>query len=275
MSTLKNTLINDTGYLTLPSGNTSQRPSPASTGMIRYNNQTFFCEVYNGSSWVNFTPQIAAPYATSGLCVYLDAGNTNSYSGSGTAWNDLSGLNNGTTLSGTYSYGSSPRGYISFGGGKAQSTNMNSWNIPGSGGITVEAWIWWNTFSPGNYQFFFSDTAAYWRTGIQNGGGFYWNMGNRSDKSSATTPVNTQTWQQLVWTSNGVTTLIYRNASQVVSAGDSGFATGFSAWILGQGEGGQYPLSNARMSIFRLYNRVLSPSEITKNWNYDKSGFGL
>jgi|688.fasta_scaffold2032650_2 hypothetical protein len=38
--------------LTLPSGNTLQRPSSPNAGMIRYNNQTNQIEGYDGIRWV-------------------------------------------------------------------------------------------------------------------------------------------------------------------------------------------------------------------------------
>jgi len=39
MATLKNTTINDTGFLQLPVGTTAQRPT-AATGMVRWNSST-------------------------------------------------------------------------------------------------------------------------------------------------------------------------------------------------------------------------------------------
>jgi len=53
MATLKNTTINDTGFLQLPSGNTAQRPVSPSNGMLRYNTTTGAIEGYAGSSWVS------------------------------------------------------------------------------------------------------------------------------------------------------------------------------------------------------------------------------
>ncbi len=52
MATLKNTIINDTGYLTLPAGTTAQRPA-ATTGMIRVNTNTtpYLLEVYTGATY--------------------------------------------------------------------------------------------------------------------------------------------------------------------------------------------------------------------------------
>lgn len=54
MATLKNTTINDTGYIQLPVGNTSQRPS-AANGMVRYNSESGKFETYAGGSWRTVT----------------------------------------------------------------------------------------------------------------------------------------------------------------------------------------------------------------------------
>jgi hypothetical protein len=50
MASLKNTIIDDTGHLTLPVGTTLQRPTPAN-GMIRINITTtpYIFEIYNGA----------------------------------------------------------------------------------------------------------------------------------------------------------------------------------------------------------------------------------
>lgn len=52
MASLKNTIINDTGYIQLPSGTTAQRPT-ASNGMMRYNTTLNVVEMYNSatSTW--------------------------------------------------------------------------------------------------------------------------------------------------------------------------------------------------------------------------------
>jgi hypothetical protein len=40
-------------YMTVPSGNTAQRPNPAEAGMIRLNTETGNLEGYKGTGWVN------------------------------------------------------------------------------------------------------------------------------------------------------------------------------------------------------------------------------
>lgn len=52
MASLKNTVINDTGYLRLPAGSDAQRPT-GSTGMIRVNTNStpYKLEIYQGGAW--------------------------------------------------------------------------------------------------------------------------------------------------------------------------------------------------------------------------------
>ncbi len=51
MATLKNTTINDTGFLQLPKGTTAQRPGSPATGYTRYNTDYNKPEFWNGSIW--------------------------------------------------------------------------------------------------------------------------------------------------------------------------------------------------------------------------------
>jgi len=56
MATLKNTTINGTDGLRIPKGTTAQRPASPVTGMLRYNENLFSPEFYNGSTWVPLLP---------------------------------------------------------------------------------------------------------------------------------------------------------------------------------------------------------------------------
>ncbi len=53
MAGLKNTKIEDTGFITIPAGTTAQRPSSPSTGAFRFNTDESAYEVYNGTDWAN------------------------------------------------------------------------------------------------------------------------------------------------------------------------------------------------------------------------------
>jgi hypothetical protein len=52
MATLKNTTINDTGFLRFPNGTTAQRPGTPTIGMSRYNTTTSSFEGWDGTNWV-------------------------------------------------------------------------------------------------------------------------------------------------------------------------------------------------------------------------------
>jgi len=62
------------------------------------------------------TPEAGANVVTNGLQLYLDAGNTSSYPGSGTTWTDLSGSNNHATLVNGVGYSSGNGGTLVFDG---------------------------------------------------------------------------------------------------------------------------------------------------------------
>lgn len=51
MATLKNTDINDTGFLEVPRGTTSQRPTSPVAGAFRYNTEYNLLEYFDGSGW--------------------------------------------------------------------------------------------------------------------------------------------------------------------------------------------------------------------------------
>ena len=69
MSLLKNTTINDTGFLKIPAGNTAQRPTSPSTGMVRFNTDTRSTEWYDGvyGAWLPFG--IISPIASGGTSI--------------------------------------------------------------------------------------------------------------------------------------------------------------------------------------------------------------
>jgi hypothetical protein len=136
MATLKNTTVNDTGFLRLPSGTTAERPGSPTAGMTRYNTSTNVIETYNGSTWINIPVR---SIVTTNLVINLDAGDTSSYPGSGTAWTDLSGNgNNGTLYNGpTYS-----NRIVSFDGSNDyMQANIGTTALNGDPSFTVDMFV--------------------------------------------------------------------------------------------------------------------------------------
>jgi hypothetical protein len=55
IGTDQNANFSSTGAITLPSGTTAQRPSPATNGMMRYNTTNVKLEAYVNGAWANVT----------------------------------------------------------------------------------------------------------------------------------------------------------------------------------------------------------------------------
>ena len=55
MANLKDTTINDDGFLTLPSGADGVRPGSPAAGMLRFNTSSNNVEYYNGTYWLRAT----------------------------------------------------------------------------------------------------------------------------------------------------------------------------------------------------------------------------
>lgn len=90
MSSLKNTVIDDTGYIYLPSGTSAQRPSPEN-GMIRYNTDFSSYEIYSNGSWRQYISNIAA---IQNLVLLFQPDNSKCYPGFGSSSTQLYDLAN-------------------------------------------------------------------------------------------------------------------------------------------------------------------------------------
>lgn len=230
----------------------------------------------------------------SDLILYLDAGNSASYPGSGTTWNDLSVYSRPLTFFRTPSYSSADGGYINFPGDIAGSRNFAE-NGPFAGynvdNLTVEVWTRINTSTTQSgfwiekgvvntqYAAFMEGSALRWRL---NGSDTF-----TSPEIQTSSYLNTNTWYQLVFTHTPGQQQFYRNSSLQFtrSAGTNlnkfdqhGFTVGAwrnEAFSNSPTETNHGYYIDARMSIIRVYNRVLNQSEITANFNQFRSRYGI
>jgi len=74
MAQLKNTTINDTGFLQLSSGTTAQRPAGAQQGQMRYNTTLGHVEWYDGTYAAWFPAGVVSPIATGGTITNITQG---------------------------------------------------------------------------------------------------------------------------------------------------------------------------------------------------------
>jgi hypothetical protein len=231
-----------------------------------------------GKNGVNFTK--------SGLILYYDPNNTDSYPGSGTSIDSLVSPN----LTGTLSNVNLTAPYFDYNGANSQISIADTASLePGSGDWTMEAWFNTTAFKTGSAgvivgKFDAGGLSADVSYSIRanNTGVMYAQIGNGSTVVNSTnyqTVLNT--WAQVVYVWQNVSTNsleTYINGSIIGSTSHS-FASILNTstnLYIGSYNGGEYSqYFNGKIGIVRLYNRALSPGEVSRNFNANKGIYGL
>jgi hypothetical protein len=204
---------------------------------------------------------------TNGLVLSLDAADKNSYPGSGTTWSDLSGNNNTGSLTNSPTFNSANGGNLQF----ATNTYINLGN-PTSLNIlsyTVAAWAKSNTFT--NYQNIIFKGTGTGNYGIAINSSGDWTFQPVGTFIGDTFSLNT--WNYFVGTSNGTQVTAYRNGLQKRQTTISPTNDGTVVTVGADTVNSRY--FNGSIALVQMYNRALSATEITQNYNAQKSRFGL
>ena len=223
----------------------------------------------------NYNPQIV----TSGLVLCVDAANPKSYSGSGTAWNDLSGINSSGELVNSPTYNSSNLGYFQF-------VTDDYVRIPNNTALdtqtpTVEVWVKTNATTQNGFWFEKGDVNTQYSL-FQEGTTIRWRMyiGAITQLSTTTaTYMDTANWYQVVGTYTSGTRRLYINGVLVNSDTQSGTiatnAGGMSIGAYGGYTGSKSYFYNGNLAICRVYNRTLTSAEIIQNYNATRGRYNL
>jgi hypothetical protein len=240
--------------------------------------QSEVTELYNSGAGKQLTP---TPIVTNGLVLNLDAGRKSSYPNVGTTWIDISGNgNNGTMVNGPI-FGTTSGGQITF-DGINDFVSVPDINI--STQISIETWVYAN--SVGAYN----SIASQWRADSfpssswvleTVGSDVRLYITNGADISFASTNFQTGIWTHVIGTYDNSIIKIYKNS---VLGSTTGILATINNSNLNINIGAIYSLAgvqggvanwNGKISNTKIYNRALSQSEITQNFNATKSRFGL
>ena len=226
---------------------------------------------------VNKWPVIATPsIVTSGLKISLDAGNSSSYSGSGTTWTDLSGNGKNGTWQQSPTFNSASGGSIAMGSSSSQymlSSGLGATNV-----LTAEVWVKFNVI-PANDNCIISDryNAVYINYSIcfDNASkirGGYWNSTNGwVFTPSATVAINT--WYHFTYTvslsASTYSSILYMNGAQAGATTSSAVApsSGSTGFLVGTNWRADTTVVNGDIAIVRVYGRALTAAEVVQNYN--------
>jgi formylglycine-generating enzyme required for sulfatase activity len=236
---------------------------------------------------------ISSGIVTDGLVLWLDAGITPSYPGSGTTWTDLSGnRNNGTLVNGP-TYSSANGGSIVFDGVNDYVTLgtppiLNGVRVP----LTIIGWAKANSFASGGItnRILYSvygytgafNSRLYSMIRVDYGVLKYFTSDSGSDFQS----VGTFTPSLNVWNfyavvvsgtlSSPTVQIFLNNSSQSFSLGSLTSTPALNVdFRIGGAESNFNEYWNGNISQVSIYNRALSAAEVLQNFNALKSRFGL
>ena len=218
----------------------------------------------------------AVPPVTSGLSLFLDAGNSSSYPGTGTTWSDLSGNGNNGTLVGSPTYTTADGGYFSFGSAGSQRTSF-TYRTPIQTASTAFTWNIWV------YPTLASDSYVLMGYRGTTPLKFYKLTTNKFEMYPAEVfySQTVNVWQNICviydGTQAGTNNMkMYANGAQVglrdADAPDLLTST-MPFFVGGDPDAGEF--ATARISQLMVYNRALTTDEITQNFNSTRFRYAL
>lgn len=232
---------------------------------------------------------------TNGLVLSLDAADKNSYPGSGTTWRDLSGNGNNFTLYNGVSYSSANGGSLSFDGVNDYIASANNLNLSSYDYVVVDVFFKSN-ITTGCMIF---EHTANWNSNT-GGFGLYINSTGNSDQHELHhTNHNTEVARNYIlsgslnWSnhvnvyskiSDSTGRVTYGKGSLLSFSSIGGYAItttttaggSFSNAIFYIGtRAGTGAFFNGNISSLKIYGFKIDQSQITQNYNAQKSRFGL
>jgi hypothetical protein len=232
---------------------------------------------------------------TSGLVLCLDAANPRSYSTGNTVWADLSNNQKDTTMynAGNSTYTSSPPGAPIF-----SSDGRGSFIFDGNdfgkfatitAGSTITVSTWCKTTNSSRENGILSHcnggpvNLGY---AITSGKMKYWYYTSSWQISNSVASVNDGNWKNLVWSKSGTSMSMYINGDLDSTVTLTGDVTGPLVAVgclwgpcnsdsYGAGTDAYSQCFDGTISNISVYNRQLSATEVSQNYNATKSRFGL
>lgn len=203
---------------------------------------------------------------TDGLVLYFDAGNADSYSGSGTSWVDLSGNNDGTLTNGPT--------YSSDNGGKIVLDGTDDYvaitdNIGDPQEFTLAGWVRLTQIT-GTYRRLIDSNVGNFVVVEQNGKITFRIPGGNGNYWAAGPAFTVNTWGYFTCTYDQSYRKTYFNGSYLDQYSEPGVTVNFGTPSIGNASSRQV---EGEIATFKIYNRALTADEVLQNYNALKNRF--
>jgi hypothetical protein len=227
-------------------------------------------------SGVKIIPESVTSVVTTGLQLYLDAGNASSYPGSGTTWTDLSGNGRNGTLTNGPTYSSVNGGSIVFDG-------SNDY-VQCSGSLTATAatfvtWIRRNGDQGQWHGILFSRESN--TTGMNfyssNQLGYHWNDADNTYNWDSGLIIPNLTWCMIAVsvTSTAATAYLCQTSGITTATNTVNHSSSLLNDVKLAADEILDRYFNGNIAIAQLYNIALSAGQISQNFAADRARFGV
>lgn len=215
------------------------------------------------------------------LMLQLDAGNTRSYPGSGSAWTDLSTRTASSTLYNSPTFTSN---FLTFNGSTQYAIAPINLNFTQG---TISMWVYPTAANDNNFCVYTNNapTSGYThQLGISTTNKLkvyiYDNGATLARLSTGTTTLSINTWYNfsLVWLNGSYFKGYINGVEETTSALTAAWAFGSNFWLgsnTGGGSGAPAAFFAGRISTTFVYNRALTPSQLLQNFEALRSRFNV
>ena len=211
---------------------------------------------YNATKW-RFEEH---PIVEDGLVFYVDPKNTSSYPGTGTSVTSLVGSQTGTLLNGvTYDN-------ISFGfdgsNDRISFTNTNYGTIH-----TFDIWAKFNAY---NSVLWGRTTVPEYVIYVESATSVYYSANGNYINFALSVPIPLDKYTHIVMARSGSNIYLYING--ILSSSLNSASGNMQVSTIGGYDTGAYPFSG-NVSVAKIYNRLLTPTEVLQNYTATKNRF--
>ena len=220
---------------------------------------------------------------TNSLVMCLDAANIKSYPGTGTAWSDLSGNGKTGTLTNGPVYNSGNGGYISFDGSNDYAITTTSLYNPTTF-PDESVFVWWYPTAAGNIisELGQATPNVGWHDSnieISTGGVISFSIWHGDLTNKVTSSAKSfNTWYNLGFVYSGTTLTAYINGESIGTTTFTRETNSVLFYAIAAQDStnmGTNAYAAGRCGAFYNYNRALTATEVTQNFNALRGRFGL